>query len=247
MARPMTRTQMLAEVRARLGETGTGFYTDAQINQWLADGVDEIALFVEPIITTMTVDITAVTGSAPYTDQGEYLLPDSLISIKQVYYKLITTLKWTDPLTETTYEDLFDEVGADWESSTADPPTFYYWRGDLIGLYPKPSVTRTGALRILHTCRPTEMAADAGTTGLPSWLDRACVLYALYRCRLKDRDSQRAAEAYAEFNMAVKRAASKLNKPRKDHAPRIVPSQRAYRQYYGRLHTGHGWLRVASP
>lgn len=245
MSRPMTRTQMLAEVRARLGETGTGFYTDAQINQWLADGVDEIALYLEPIVTTMTVDITAVTGSAPYTDQGEYLLPDSLISIKQVYFK-DSTGKWTAPLTETTYEDLFDEQGADWESSTADPPWAYYWRQDIIGLFPKPSTTRTGALRILHTCRPAEMAADSATTGLPSYLDRACVLYALYRCRLKDRDDKRAGEAMAEFMAHVKRGSSKMNKPRKDHAPRIVPSQHAYRQYYGRIHYPR-LLRVASP
>jgi hypothetical protein len=244
MSRPMTRTQMLTEVRARLGETGTGFFTDAQINQWLADGVDEIALFVEPIITTMTVDITAVTGSAPYVDQGEYLLPDSLISIKQVYFK-DSNSKWTDPLNETTYEKLFAENGADWESSTGDPPHSYYWRQDIIGLFPKPSTTRSGALRVLHTCRPTEMSADANTTGLPSWLDRACVLYALYRCRLKDRDGQRAVEAYAEFNMAIKRAASKLNKQRKDHAPRIVASQRAYRQYYGRPR--YPRLRVVQP
>ena len=230
MARPRPRSELRQEVRDRLGESGTGYYTDAQLNQWLNDGVDYVAMAVEPLVSTGTVDITAVTGSAPYTGQGEYLLPDGLISIKQAYYK-DSAGKW-DILEETTFEDLFEQ-NPDWESSAGDPPSRWYWRQDVIGLYQKPDTARTGALRLLFTCRPSEMTGDTATTGLPSWLDRAVVLYVLYRCRLKDRDEVRAAGAMVELTGAIRQASSKVNKPRKDHAPRIVPSQRAYRQYYG--------------
>lgn len=240
MARPQTRAQMLAEVRARLGESGTGFYTDAQINQWLNDGVDYIALAVEPIVTTMLEDATAVTGSAPYKDQSELTLPDSLISIKQVFFK-DSAGKWST-LKETTYEDLFEQE-PDWESDTADPPSRWYWRTDILGLYPKVKTTRTNAIRVLHSCRPEEMSADSSTTGLPSWLDRATILYAIYRCRLKDRDENKANHAIAELTMAIRQAGSKMNKHRKDHAPRIWPNQRAYRQYYGRLRSR--WIAVS--
>lgn len=231
MARPMDREDLRNEVRARLGETGTGFYSDANINQWLNDGVDYISMAVEPIITTMTVDVTATTGSAPWTGQSEFLLPDSLISIKQVYFKN-SNGKWA-PLQETTLQDLFD-FNIDWESSEADPPRQYYWIQDTIGLYPKASTTRSAALKVLHTCRPSEMASDSATTGLPSWLDRAVAQYAVWRCRLKDKDMQRAAEAMGEVQAAINQASKKMNKHRKDHAPRIIPNQRAYRKYYGR-------------
>lgn len=235
----MDRSTLRSQVRTRLGETSTGFYSDSDLDQWLADGVDYIAMAVEPIITTMTVDVTAVTGSAPYVGQGEYLLPDSLISIKQVYFK-DTNGKWSI-LGETTYEDLWEQ-SPDWESDTADPPTKFYWRQDVLGLYPKPSTARTGALKVLHTCRPAEFTSDSATTGLPTWLDRAVVLYGIYRCRLKDRDEQRAAFAMAELTSAIRQAGQKMNKHRKDHAPRIVPMQRAYRQYYGRPR--RGWIGV---
>lgn len=227
----MDREDLRNEVRARIGESGTGFYTDAQINQWLNDGVDYISMAVEPIVTTMTVDVTATTGSAPWTGQSEFLLPDALISIKQVYFK-DSGGKW-DTLTETTYQDLFN-FNVDWESQEADPPQQYYWIQDTIGLFPKASTTRTGALKVLHTCRPSEMASDSATSGLPSWLDRAVVQYGVWRCRAKDQNSQKAAEAMMEVQAAIRQAGMKMNKHRKDHAPRVYPNQRAYRQFYGR-------------
>jgi hypothetical protein len=219
----MNRGQIRDEVRVRLSETGTGFYTNAHINQWINDGIDDIALATEVIVTTATVDVVA--------DLNEYLLPDALISIKQVHFK-DSNSDW-HLLRETTYEDLFEQV-PDWEdtSNTADPVDKWYWRQDVLGLYPIPSTTRSAGCRILYTCRPSELTADSQNTGLPSYMDRAVVLYALYRARLKDRDQQGGAAALAEFNAEVNQLARKHNKSRKDHAPRLEPNQAPYRQYY---------------
>lgn len=224
MARPMQLSELRTEVYNRLAETA-GFFTNAQINQWLNDGMDEVAMAVEPLVTTATQDITA--------DTREYLLPDALISIKQVHF-LDSDSVW-HLLSETTYEDLFEQH-PDWEDSanTADPPRQWYWRQDVLGLYPTPSTTRNAACRILYTCRPSEMLVDTAKTGMPSWLDRAVITFALYRCLLKDNQSKRAVEAITEFNRLVHQAQRNMNKIRKDHAPKMEPRSSDYRTYYRR-------------
>lgn len=223
MARPMSRLQLRDEARNLLAETGTGFYTDAQLNQWLADGVDELALRLEPITTNGTFDVAA--------NQGEYLLPDHLISIRKAFFK-DSSSNWLN-LEETTYENLF-ESDPDWEDDSSDPPSQWYWRQDYIGLQPIPKTTRAAALRLYYTARPDEMAGDASTTGLPSYLDRGVVLWAVYKARLKDRDLQRANGALAEFRVHAAQGAVILNKHRKGGAPKLVFNQRPYRLYWMR-------------
>jgi hypothetical protein len=207
-----------------LGETA-GFFTDNQINQWLDDGVDDIAVDVEPLITTATV--------ASVTSQEEYLLPTDHISVKKAFF-LDSSSNW-NLLEATTWEDLF-EASADWEDDDGFP-RLWYWRQDVIGIYPAPSSSYSGAgtLRILYSYSPGAMASDAATTGLPAFLDRSVVLYAVFRCYLKDKDLQRASGTAQEYRHQIAEAKTKLNRPRKGHIPHLVPKQRAYRSYYNRV------------
>lgn len=223
MSRPMEFSEMLAEVYARLGEQA-GFYTDTNIKQWLNDGMDDIALELEPKVTSATITTTNATT--------EYTLPENLISIKTVLYYDSANLLWRE-MTETTYLELFRQ-DASWESRTVDLiPTHWYWRPEgIIGVFPQPVTGTTDGLRIIYTCRPDEMTADDDTTTMPDYLDRAVVLYAVFRARLKDRDDQRAVVARGEWEKAVAMGAMLINKHRKDHAPKLEAKQANYRTWW---------------
>jgi hypothetical protein len=203
-----------------------GFYTDDQIDQWLNDGMDDIALSLEPKVTSAT--LTTANNTIEYT------LPENLISIKTVLY-LDTTPTPDDyrNLIETTYLELFAR-NPSWENDTVPlVPTHWYWRPEqVIGIYPKPETGTTDGLRIIYTCRPDEMTDDADTTTMPDWLDRVVVLYATFRARLKDRDDQRAVLARAEWEKAVDQAGLLINKQRKEHAPRLEARQTNYRTWW---------------
>ncbi len=224
MSRPMIRSELRAEVYRLLAESA-GFYTDAGINQWLFDGVDEIAIKLEPIFADARMSVVANTN--------EYVLPDDLISIKKVLYKKSTDTNWAE-LIETTYERLFEE-NAGWESSTATSPSLYYWRQDTLGLYPNPTTAQTApsyGVRIIYTCRPAEMADDTSITGLPDYTDRAVVRYAVMQARATDRDEKRKLATKAEYEEALAFAATLIDKQRKQHGPRLTPLSRSYRTYY---------------
>src|SRR6185436_1962113 len=111
------RSSLRGEVYLRLAESGSGFYTDAEINQWLTDGVRDVAVNVEPSMTTATV--TTLTGTR------EYMLPDDTLSVKRAFY-LDSSSAWTE-LTATTWEALFDG-DPDWENDDNGLPDQWYWR-----------------------------------------------------------------------------------------------------------------------
>lgn len=218
-------TSLRTEVYTRLAESGSGFYTDAQLAQWLNDGVRDLAVTVEPLETSATV--TTVTSTR------EYQLPTNALSVKAAQF-LDTGDAWYN-LNETTWQRLFRET-PDWQNDTAGQPVDWYWRQNVVGLHPAPSADYSGAdtLRILYTYIPGTMSGANDTSGLDEWLDDAIILYAVYRAYLKDRDFQRASATAQEYSRAVSEAGMKLNRHRKEHAPQLVVDQRGYRQYYGR-------------
>lgn len=229
----LTLTQLRSEVYAQLAES-SGFYTDAQLTQWLKDAQRHVCMQTEPLITTATT--TTSTGV------GEYALPDDLISIKTVVYK-DTASNWYT-LGETTYETLWRQ-DADWEDDTG-APTEWFWRAQVIGVYPAPNATNAGAnkLRIIYSYLAAAFADDSAESGLPEFLDVPIVQYAVYRARTKDRDPALATLALAEYQREIDLASLKLNKQRKEHAPRIEPDQSAYRRYFGAMGQ-RGWIRVS--
>lgn len=218
---------MRTEVYARLAESGSGFFTDDQIDQWLADGQRDVAVQAEPLVTTATV--TTENGTA------EYELPSDVLSIRQVHY-LDTADAWT-LLEETTWEALF-ERNVDFENDDDGQPTHWYWRSQIIGLYPAPDSTwaDTNALRILYTYTPSAMTGDGDTSGLPDWMDDTIILFAVYRAYLKDRDFQRAQATAQEYSRGVSEAILKLQRQRRQNAPRLVPNQNPYRRYWQSVH-----------
>ena len=220
-------SSMRTEVRSRMAESGSGFFTDDQLDQWLMDGQRDVAVQVEPVITTAT---TATTDGT-----AEYELPSDVLSIRQVQY-LDTSSAWT-LLAETTWEALF-ERDPNFENDDDGLPTQWYWRSQILGLYPAPSSTFAGAakLRILYTYAPSPMTGGGDYSGMPDWLDDTIILFAVYRAYLKDRDFQRAQATAQEYSRGVSEAVLKLQRQRRQHAPRMQPNQNPYRRYWSSLH-----------
>ena len=219
----MTRTKMRTECYTRLAEA-TGFFTDANINQWLQDGVEDLAFRVEPLVNPAIADVANLVR--------EYTLPNDLISVKFVLQ--FQTTAW-QMLTETTYDALFHKNPA-WENDTGTTASEWYWRNDVIGLYPKPTAAISGGLRIIYTYKPGAMSTDAATSGLPEWLDKAIVAYAIYRAFKKDRLDDKAMATWNEYMDLCNMAIQKMQKHRKEHGARFVPITKSYRQYYRRPH-----------
>lgn len=220
----------------RLAESGSGFYTDAEINQWLNDGVRDLAVAVEPSETSATVTTVA--------DTREYRLPNDCLSVKRALY-LDTNSAWY-ALAETSWERLFED-DPDWENDDSGTPESWYWRQNVIGLAPAPDSDNDGAahLRILYTYIPSAMSGDSATTGMPEWLDDAVIMYAVRRGFLKDRDFERANAVAQEYSRALAEAAIKLNRHRKQHAPRLIPDMAPYRTYWMRGRRS-GFIRIAT-
>ncbi len=223
MSRPMTLLEMRTEAYARLGEQA-GFYTDDNLTQWLNDGADDIALNLEPKVTSATITTLAATT--------EYALPDNLISIKTALYYDSSAAQWRE-LQETSYLELF-RSNPGWESDTvALIPHMWYWRPEgVIGVYPQPVSGTNDGLRVIYTVRPDEMVDDEDTTTMPNYLDKAVILYAVFRAKLKDRNDEKAVLARAEWEKAVSSAAIIINKHRKENAPRFEPNQKNYRKWW---------------
>ncbi|MDR7528636.1 MAG: hypothetical protein QN130_12245 [Armatimonadota bacterium] len=242
----LTRAGLVAQVRQRLGENQTGFFADADIQRWLVEGVEDLAVKLEPVRAETTYDVTGVSGAAPYTGQSEITLSAATIAPREVLFKDSKGI-WQH-LEEVQYEELF-RARPDWESEKSDPPSRWYWRltgsAYVLGFHPKPSVTRAGAARVLASVRPTAMAADGDVTGLPDWLDKAVVVYAVYRARLKDRDDERAKLTWQEYTDLLNEAAHKINRPRMGEGPRLVHDARPYRLYWARRQWSR-WERVGS-
>lgn len=230
----MTRAQLRTQVYNRLAEQA-GFHTNDVINQWLRDGVLDASMELEPLVATATA--TTVAGT------GEYNLPAGYISIKDAYY-LDANDKWFQ-LGETTFQSLWTEQ-PNWEDESGLPDR-YYWRADLIGLFPIPSAAYAGVgnLRLMYSYSPPDFGSDAGISGLPEWFDMALVSYAVWRARLKDRDESRAQMARAEYDIWLGKAGTQINKHRKEHAPQLVPDMSMYREYY--QSGGRSYIGVASP
>lgn len=216
----LQRSALRTEVYTRLAEN-TGFFTDTQINQWLADGVEDYAIRAEPLVTPTVA--TILSGIR------EYQLPSDIISVKFVLE--LNGVNW-DLLAETTYDALF-HANPTWENSSALIATNWYWLSDRIGLYPKPSVQILSGLKIVYSYKPGAMSGDAATTGLPEWADKAITAYAAYRACQRDRSRERASDFWNEYLDQVKVGVNKLAKHRKEHGAKFVPTTSHYRGYFG--------------
>ena len=207
----MNRGYIRTLARKRLGETTAAFWTDAELNGYINDGIQDIAFRTKSIKT-------GPTQFNAYADQALYGLQANLplcLAITELYYYNILTLKWIK-LRSTSRTEL-DETNPGWLSAPSALPNQFWWDRELdkVYLYPPPQSQYISAncVQAYYAIQSTDLASDQDIPQIPQpihlavidyvvaysfesrgWGDKANDAWNKYRTRLSDYDVERGRE-----------------------------------------------------
>ncbi len=210
----MTRAQLAGAVRRYLGQPGTEFISDTQINGALNQAMDEINQICE-FKRTPDPSIALMTG------QIEYTIPSIVSTIYQVRYG-----SSRKKLTSTSRSELFDS-NPSWESAATGTPTKYYTDGMQLGVVPGPDAGAAATVLYLRALSDPSQLTNATT--VPSWLPNgfhdAIALGAALEI-VQGYDAEAAANVrieglYARYQGRLKAIAALASHRAREYAPRI--------------------------
>jgi hypothetical protein len=131
----MTRSNIRAMIRKRLGETTASFWSDPELNTWINDACRDIAFRAKCLKGTAYMSFI--------NDVSEYALSTvipNVLSINEFYYKQdgINYQKL-----ESTSRTELDLVYSGWQGSDSGVPIKYWYdrEEDIFALYPPPLIT----------------------------------------------------------------------------------------------------------
>lgn len=169
------------DVRARLNETTARFWTDAQLNVWINEGMRDLARRTETIQTFGTT-ITTVAGTA------EYVVPADVLRVHRVEF-VPTGATQIYPVQLTTYDEL-DQVWGIYPNTVQGYPVYAALWGFpptlKLRLYPVPS--QAGTINLFYYRLPAAVSADGDTLEVLAGYEDLIALYCEYVARRKDRD-----------------------------------------------------------
>lgn len=175
-----TLSDVRTKVRDRLDESTATFWTDAQLNRWINDGMREVARLTETLQTTSDIAVTA--------SDGTYTAPTDALRIYRAEFKP-TGQSNVYPLEYRDFNTM-DEVWWSSQTTTTGTPALFTMWGFVpsltIQLYPVPSVA--GTLKVFYYKLPTAVSADNDTIECPAGWEDLIVDYAEYNALRKDRD-----------------------------------------------------------
>ena len=153
-----TSATALTQVRSLIGESSASFWTDAEINNWVIEAVEDISarsggFQVSDTITlsTATYEYSTTTGSVSVADIVEVLgmvyvvTTDITGDTNQQFIGLIKVdpgMVHTIPLTDN------------------GPPKYYYNTGDKIGILPPPTATENAQVVRIYFTKTSQTIAD---------------------------------------------------------------------------------------
>jgi hypothetical protein len=173
----LTPSQALTSVRDQYAESGSGFFTDAEIRSYLWDGERQINALLE--CNQVTTSIVSTATVQEYARQG-------LINIHHVTYD-------GDKLKKIVFRDLYasDDKGTTTDSQTGDPVAYYEW-GSNISLWPIPSAS-SAAIKIWGIDDCTQVVSGATAFTIDGSLTNGLPYYALSIMSAKDHDDGKTA------------------------------------------------------
>ena len=192
-----TQSQLLLDIRSRIDEPSTQFYSDTELRRWINQGVRDIARRTESV--QAVANIPLVVGVQQYT------APSDTNRIYRVEY--ITAANQSHVLD---YRDYNNSDSVWWTTQLTAQSTPAMWTAwgyppalKLV-LYPIPSETST--LRIFYYQVPADLPIDGSTpnasVSLPAGREELVVDFAEYMALRKARDG-RWQEAKALFDEKV--------------------------------------------
>ena len=184
----MNAAQVIDQAVASEQETLDDFYTTAELNQWLNDGllefIDESGIYKAVFSVTMVADT------------ADYAYPSGLIRPEEPFYDTV--------MDEMDYVDvaILSRLFPGWRGEDGgDPAYFYEVLPGYVSVYPKPNSANAGKiLSILGVSEHAAVAyASATAISIPKRYHTALVEYLLYRMITKDDRAKDAAVHYANF------------------------------------------------
>lgn len=185
----MTLLEMRMDVRDRIAEHETGFYSDDEIDRWLNAGQLDLA---QRLPNEALHTLREVSESETLAGVNTYALPHDFLRWRGVSYN-------GKPCRMIGFEELRAIHGGNvfW-TPTEDEPVAFVWK--TLDIYPIPVVTGT-KVELYYTKRPTPMTEDVSKCELPEELHEAVILYACSIAYAKEQNHEAAAycrQAYGD-------------------------------------------------
>ena len=199
----MNFSQLQSEVRRRLNEPSAVFWTDADIQNALNEGLAELADRTE--YYEWWANIRMQTDRSYYDLRS--LLPYEVLTPTRIYNAV--TSAWLRAADTRNLDGRY----ATWETVGGEPDEFFIRGAWWLGVFPRPSVDGT-ALRLYYTAQPPALVVDEDLPeDLPVEFHAALVDYALSDCYAQERETKKATAWMASFDgYAVKLAATVQNR-----------------------------------
>jgi len=191
---PYSAAEALQEVRSLIDESTAGFWTDAEINNWVIDGAVDIS--AKTLCYEHKNSIKLVASQLEYNDFVSAPASNGIAQVLEVYRcvyddesNVYRSLQRIHPR----------QIGR-LSNSTAGPPHYYYHFGGKIGLFPLPTATEIALTDpVLVHC---SLVADA-ITDLPNHYHQFAVVYAAAMARFKERKNTEAMALYTKYINAM--------------------------------------------
>ena len=172
--------------RSYLNDTGTEFFTDAEMLVWLNAGLIDLVSRSHCLETTEDINLVA--------DTLEYSITDDYILVKAVWYVSTTG-------TEALLPGKPGGVGL--EEDVEEPHYWYDWGGE-IGIYPTLSSVTTEKVTVYLVTRPTAIASNEDVP-TPAIYDKALTLYIVAQAWAKDRQMGKYAQTMNLYHAELDR------------------------------------------
>jgi hypothetical protein len=163
---------LVRRIQSSMGDPSKTFITDLDCYDWIMDAQHEISKITECLTSTFTINSVA---------NQEYYTPDTTI------LKVLRATYNSYKLGNTTLQTL-DRIDPDRDvTGNNGVPTHYFLDGNQLGLWPKPSTSVTGALKVRARilCSQT-IAASNIVLELPDYMRENIFKYCMLKAREKD-------------------------------------------------------------
>lgn len=189
----MTKADIRAEVRTRLNDQTTNFYSDADIDEAIDEAYEDMADASE--FYERFSNFTATTLRS-YFDLSE-VLPDTFLSPRQMFNP--TANVWLDPANWR----FLDQQRRQWELATGIPRHMMLFGNWWLGIYPKSTADQD--LRFYYTAIPPAMG-DSDEPGFDVEFHEGLTWGALYNLYVDQRETAKALRCfqhYTEYETAL--------------------------------------------
>ena len=196
-------------VKRQFGDTSGAQITDEDIIDWINQGMVDIVRRTECLVSHRQASVVQ--------NDPSYTLPPDVLFIQRV------TLDG-NTLASTSQQSI-DYLGRDTDNAGAGTPYTYFLSGNVINLYPKPSVDGNDNLDIFYVRMPTEVAVDNDVPEIPLFMHEDIIRYCLARAKELDDDLEGAAALGQEYDSRMNNALFEIKGQPADSYPsvRVLP------------------------